>query len=88
MSIVITRLKDVEKWSIEDQFNFYKKRFELQHCEEGCGREIRHAWGIYDDTLYCEICFEHIVDKNREEAKKQLEYHKREIQILEERFNL
>lgn len=88
MSIVITRRNDIEKMRIEDQLEFYKKRFQYQHCEEGCGREIHHTWGIYDDTLYCETCFELVIEKNREEAKKKLEYHKREIQMLEEKFDL
>ncbi|MEK5209586.1 hypothetical protein [Psychrobacillus sp. FSL H8-0510] len=88
MSIKNIRRQNVERFSVEEQLKFYKRHFQNQHCEmDGCGHEVRSSWAIYDDNIYCESCYEHIVEEEKDNAKKQLEFHEQEILKLKERFD-
>jgi hypothetical protein len=88
MSEVITE-KHINKLSIEEQLKFYKKYFQYQHCQlDGCGHEIRDDWALFDDTLYCYNCYEWMIETEKENAKKEISKHQKQIDELKEKYDL
>jgi hypothetical protein len=88
MKELITENK-IKKLSVEEQLNFYKRHFQFQHCQlDGCGHEVRDDWALYDDTLYCYDCYEFLIENERENAKKEINKHQKQIDELKERYNI
>ncbi|WP_442636541.1 hypothetical protein [Rossellomorea marisflavi] len=86
--IDITRKSDIDKLSNKEQLAFYKGQFEFQHCEyNDCGHEVYENWALYNGELYFDECFEQSTQKDREDAKKEVERLERELSRAKETLN-
>jgi hypothetical protein len=79
----------ISELSIEEQLHFYKKHFGYQHCElDGCGNEVHDDWTLFNDELYCESCFDFMMEQEKEDAKKEISKLQKQIDALKMEFNL
>ncbi|MEH6945180.1 hypothetical protein V7014_25755 [Bacillus sp. JJ722] len=63
----------MSKLDIDEQLKFYKEEFSFQHCElNGCGNEVHSNWVKYKGDLYCESCFEWLIQEERKEDVKKI----------------
>lgn len=88
MSKIITE-NQIDKLSINEQLEFYKKNFRFQHCElDGCGNEVHGDWTLYNSSLYCEGCFDWLINEEKEKAKKEISKYENQINELKEKYEL
>jgi hypothetical protein len=83
----IVKEKDIEELSLEEQLKFYKSGFRGQHCElDGCGNELHWGWVKYDGSLYCESCFDWLIEEEKEKAQKEIDKLQKQVEELKNKY--
>jgi hypothetical protein len=83
----IIRESDIDKLSLEDQLEFYKKHFRFQHCER-CSNELAWGWVVYECEVFCEDCFNNLTQEERFQAEQEIIQLRNRINELKGKFNL
>jgi uncharacterized Zn finger protein (UPF0148 family) len=81
------REEDIDKLSVEKQLEFYKQSFHSQHCGR-CSNELAWGWVEYDGDLYCDDCFNYVVEEEKGKVQKEINEYENRIKRLKEDYDL
>ena len=85
---MIQTREDINKLSVEQQLEFYKKHFLYQHCACNCGREIGTGggWVVYEGDVYQRDCFDYLRRQEKEKIEKNMERLQEELEREKKKY--